>query len=92
MISSNPDAEELAKYATWLDQAEAALLKIRLGIKAVSVDYNGEKVTYSAASKSDLLAFIAQLRKALGKAPLANPGVRFKPVSFGRAAPGSGLF
>ena len=94
MISSNPTAEELATYAAWLTQAEAAAFKLASGASTVSVSYNGEAVTYKPASLSQLRAVIADLRAALGKPAARNQGVVFKPVAFSRdrSRGGGGLY
>jgi len=94
MISSSPTAEELATYATWLTQAEAAAFKLASGASTVSVSYNGEQVTYKPASLPQLRAVIADLRRALGKPAARNQGVAFKPVVFGRdrTSGGGGLY
>ena len=83
MISSNPTAEEKVQYATWLTDAEAAHHRLMIGESEVSVAYNGESVTFRSSSMAQLRSYIAQLRKALGKSSVANPGVSFKPVTFG---------
>ncbi len=84
MISSNPTAEEKAQYSTWLVEAEAAYHKLMTGVSAASASYNGESVSYTQASKPQLLNYIGSLRKALGKSGLSNKPVSFRHPVFGR--------
>ena len=89
MISSSPNLEELVLYQQYLKDAEKAYNQLMTGVAAVSVSYNGESVSYTSASKKQLLAYIRQLRKALSlpdvaKSVIGNSAVVFAPVVFGR--------
>jgi len=89
MISSSPTPEELTSYQKYLTDAEKAYNQLMTGVAAVSISYNGEAVSYTSASKKQLLAYIRQLRKALklpdvAKSVIGNPAVAFVPVVFGR--------
>jgi hypothetical protein len=84
VISSNPSAAEKQQYETWLSDAEAAYHRLLTGASEVTVSYDGESVTYRAATKAQLLSYIGELRAALGKPKLRNPGVGFVGVGFGR--------
>lgn len=91
MISTHPTAEEKVQYAAWLADAEAACHRLMTGAQEVSTSFDGESVTYSQASLPKLKAYIADLRRALGKAPLRNQGVAFKSVTFGSPRRRGGL-
>lgn len=68
MTSCTPlTPEERAQKQAYLKQAEAAYHRLSIGgaIREV-VDQNGERITYSGASKSGLYSYIVALRLELG--------------------------
>lgn len=59
--------EEITRYTAWLTQAETAYNSLMAGGAAVEFkDQNGESIRYSSANRGNLLAYINQLRAALG--------------------------
>lgn len=55
-----------ATLQLWLSDAQAALQGLMTGRREVTVAYDGKSVTYSNASKGDLIMWIGQLQRALG--------------------------
>lgn len=92
MLSPNPTAEEVTRYTGWLTDAENSYQRLMTGAQEVSVDYMGEKVVYTAPNANRLLAWINQLRAAIGKGKSVNPGFAIKPVVFGAKRGTQGLF
>jgi hypothetical protein len=63
-------ADEITQYTEYLTAAEKAYHSLVLGGQArVFVDQNGERIEYTSANRASLLAYIQQLRDALGKGP-----------------------
>ncbi len=63
-----------------LDQARDALHRLELGDREASVSYDGEQVSYSAADRGSLRAYIRTLEAQLGvrqRARARSRGVRF---------------
>ncbi|HEY1402819.1 MAG TPA: gpW family head-tail joining protein [Pyrinomonadaceae bacterium] len=58
--------EETTLYTAYLKEAEKAYHQLNTGAVSVFVDQNGERVEYRAANRVGLLAYINQLRAALG--------------------------
>jgi hypothetical protein len=50
----------------WLSDAQSALASLMSGRREISVSYDGKAVTYSAANRSDLEAWIGLLQRCLG--------------------------
>ena len=56
-----------AQLTIWLTEAEAQLHKLNMGLQAkVFVDQNGERIEYNAATRGQLVAYIADLKRQLG--------------------------
>lgn len=63
-------ADEITQYTAYLASAEKAYHSLIVGGQArVFVDQNGERIEYTVANRASLLAYIQQLRDALGKGP-----------------------
>jgi hypothetical protein len=62
----------------WLSDAQTALAALMTGRREVVVAYDGKSVTYSAANRSDLEAWISLLQQQLG----LNKGRRALRVYF----------
>lgn len=61
-----------------LTEAEEALHKLRLGQAAVSVSYDGRDTSFKAANIAQLIGYVEELRRALGKPGRRRGiGVRF---------------
>lgn len=59
-------AEKRAQLEAWLAEAEAAYHQLQIGTSArVVVDQNGERVEYTSANRSALLAYIQSLKDQL---------------------------
>ena len=50
----------------WLSDAQTALAALMTGRREVVVDYDGKSITYSAATRADLEAWISLLQMQLG--------------------------
>ncbi len=72
---------ERAAVQLQLDQARAALHRMELGEMEVSLSYNGESVTYSAANPGSLRSYIRGLEVQLGLRAFAR--ARSRGVVFG---------
>lgn len=68
-----------AQKLIWLEDAEKAYHRLMLGGSVrVTVDQNGERVEFTAANRSALVAYIQGLKRELGLLPpLAPAGVIF---------------
>lgn len=56
-----------AQLLVWLSEAENALHQLNMGLQAKEFhDQNGEKVIYNAATRGQLVAYIADLKRQLG--------------------------
>ncbi|APO74259.1 phage head-to-tail joining protein [Rhizobium etli 8C-3] len=64
-----------------LDEARAALHRLTIGQAEVSLVYNGESITYSAADAGRLQTYIRQLEAQLGLRSSAR--ARSRGVIFG---------
>ena len=66
--------EERAVLLARLAEAEAALHQTMIGggVREFT-DQNGERIAYSTANRSGLIAYIASLRAQLGLPPACNP-------------------
>jgi len=64
--------EERAVLETRLAEADAALHKLRMGGQAVEVRTETESVKYAAADVGRLAAYVAMLRRQLGRTPRAG--------------------
>jgi hypothetical protein len=67
----DPNSTILAGVSTatlqqWLADAQSAMAALMTGRREVTVSYDGKSVTYSNASRGDLVAWILQLQKQLG--------------------------
>lgn len=61
---------------TELAEAKKALHQLMTGRKAVTVSYEGESVTYTAATEGNLRRYIAELETKLGQRAWARrPGI-----------------
>ncbi|WP_265518958.1 gpW family head-tail joining protein [Nitratireductor luteus] len=58
--------EQRAALEAQLGEARAALHRLELGAMTASVSYEGEQVTYSAASRASLRQYIRDLEAQLG--------------------------
>lgn len=58
--------EETALYQSRLTEAETALHKLLTGNKPVSLNYNGESMTFQQTDEGKLRAYIGELSVALG--------------------------
>lgn len=72
---------ERAAVQLQLDEARAALHRLEIGQAEVSLAYNGESVTYSAASAGPLRLYIRGLETQLGLRLYAR--ARSRGVVFG---------
>jgi len=68
-----------AQKLVWLGEAESAYHRLMSGTSVrVVVDQNGERVEFTAANRSALIAHIQGLKRDLGLLPRAAPaGVLF---------------
>lgn len=67
-------AAERSLYETRLANAEIAYDKLMTGKSTrVFVDQNGERIEYAVANASRLSAYIAELRRLLGKQTITGP-------------------
>jgi hypothetical protein len=67
-------AAERSLYETRLANAESAYDKLMTGKSTrVFVDQNGERIEYAVANASRLSAYIAELRRLLGKQTITGP-------------------
>ena len=65
---------ERALYETRLADAENSLHQLLTGQSVrVFVDQNGERIEYTAANANRLQAYIAELRRLLGKQTVTGP-------------------
>jgi hypothetical protein len=55
-----------ATLQMWLTSAQQAYVDLMMGGKPVTVSYDGKSVTYTAADKASLEAFITVLQRQLG--------------------------
>jgi hypothetical protein len=55
-----------ATLQQWLSDAQGALQGLMTGRREVSIAYDGKSVTYSNASKGDLIMWIKSLQMQLG--------------------------
>lgn len=56
-----------AQLIVWLEEAEVQLHKLNMGQQAkVFVDQNGERIEYNAATRGQLMAYIADLKRQIG--------------------------
>ena len=68
--------DQITAYTALLVAAEAAYHSLMIGGAAVEfTDQNGEKIRYSGAKRSDLLAYINWLRSLLGMCPFGGVAV-----------------
>lgn len=70
-----------ALLQTRLDEAETALHQLLVGKASVSLSYQGESVTFTAADEARLRAYIAQLKAELGLT--TRPRAAARRVIFG---------
>lgn len=67
-------AAETATYTARLAEAEQKLHELLTGQMArVFVDQNGERIEYSVANANRLQAYIAELKRLLGKQEIKGP-------------------
>ena len=69
-------------WETRLAEAEKALHELLIGKAAVSLNYDGEAVTFTRASKQQLEEYIQRMRVALGKKTRGSRP-RARTVAFG---------
>jgi len=74
-------AEQRALLEAQLADARAALHRVVTGRAEVSLSYNGESITYSAANEGDLRQYIRELEAQLGYRTSAR--ARSRGVIFG---------
>lgn len=73
--------EQTATLQRRLAQAEEAYHTLQMGGAVASfTDQNGERVEYRASNRTQLIAYISNLRRQLGMAPMC--GVVGSPVGF----------
>lgn len=58
--------QPVATLQRWLNDAQNALAALMIGRREVVIDYDGKSVTYSAATRGDLEAWISLLQMQLG--------------------------
>lgn len=68
-----------AQEQTWLTEAKAALHKLTTGTQVVSVDVDGQRVTYTQASRNDLARYVRDLEAKCGDTPTTS---RRRPIRF----------
>ncbi|MDX3929213.1 MAG: gpW family head-tail joining protein [Shinella sp.] len=69
--------DETVLYRRRLSEAETALHQLLIGKKSVSLNYNGESVTYVQSDEGKIRSYIAELSAALGLIRRARrPGIR----------------
>lgn len=73
--------QERAVLSARLDEAREALHQLEIGRAEVSLNYNGESITYAAASVGSLRQYIRSLEAQLGQRRLAR--ARSRGVIFG---------
>ncbi|EKF17074.1 gpW family head-tail joining protein [Nitratireductor pacificus] len=73
--------EKRAALEAQLEQARVAEFKLETGSLRASVSYEGEQVTFSAANRASLRAFIRRLEAQLGQR--ASGRARSRGVTFG---------
>lgn len=67
---------DTATLTTRLEEAEAALHKLRIGAQAVSVEFDGYRETVTATNVGELTAYIDQLKRDLGQTPRRRRAAR----------------
>ncbi|WP_180899206.1 gpW family head-tail joining protein [Martelella soudanensis] len=58
-----------------LRDAQLALHKLEIGQSVVTISYEGESVSYTAANRTSLQAYIRRLQAELGVAAQASPRI-----------------
>jgi len=67
--------DERQTLQTQLNEAKQALHKLEIGQSAVTLAYDGESITYTAANRTSLQAYIRRLQAELGVAAQASPRI-----------------
>ncbi|QQM31986.1 phage tail protein [Martelella lutilitoris] len=67
--------DERTELQAQLSEAKQALHKLEIGQSAVTLSYDGESITYTAANRTSLQAYIRRLQAELGVPTQANPRI-----------------
>lgn len=73
--------QERAVLQARLEEAREALHQMEIGRAEVSLNYNGEAITYAAANIGDLRQYVRSLEAQLGQRRLGR--ARSRGVTFG---------
>jgi len=73
---------DLTTLQSWLTAAEQAHHELRIGARAVKVNYDGQSVEYSQASADKLLRYIRDLKRQIAELTGTEPEVNTTKVDF----------